>query len=443
VELRDLIVTPLLLICIYVVAYLVRPKVTDPTIRKYFLPALSVRIIGALAVGFIYQFYYDGGDTFNYHTHGSRHVWQAFIESPEKGIKLLFSDGSDETGIYKYSSRMLFFKDPTSYVIVRIAAVFDLITFSSYSATAVLFSLLSFIGLWLLFITFYRMKPHLHGWFAAGILFVPSVIFWGSGLLKDTITMAALGAATYSCFEIFNKRRLNFNLGILLALSLYVLYKVKIYILLTFLPAGILWIFFYHITNIRSAALRYMLFPFVIIACVALGYLAVVKASEDNPKYSIAMISKTAQITAYDIRYWTGRDAGSGYSLGELDGTWESMVRLAPQAINVSLFRPYIWEVRNPLMLLSAFESIALLGLTLYVIFRARLKLVKAITDPTVLFCLTFSVLFAFAVGISTFNFGTLARYKIPLLPFYVMALVLILDQVNKERKEVAFDITE
>ena len=88
-ELRDLIVTPLLLIIVYWAAYLIRPLVTDDVNRVYFFPALSVRILGALAVGFIYQFYYDGGDTFNYHTHGSRHIWEAFMDSPENGLKTI------------------------------------------------------------------------------------------------------------------------------------------------------------------------------------------------------------------------------------------------------------------------------------------------------------------------------------------------------------------
>jgi hypothetical protein len=440
VELRDLIVTPLLIISIYIGAYMLRPLLTDQFTRRYFFPALTLRIIGSLALGLIYQFYYDGGDTFNYHTHGSRHIWNAFMESPQAGLKLLFSNGVDQVGIYKYSSKMIFFGDSSSYFIIRTAAVFDLLTFSSYSATAVLFSLVGFIGLWLLFITFYQMYPNLHRWFALAILFIPSVIFWGSGLMKDTITIAALGLATYACFQLFVRHNIRLYLLILLLMAMYVLYIVKIYILLTFLPAVIIWIFMSHLSRIRSVVLRYMLFPFLVSLCVVLCYFAVLKAGEDNPKYSLEMISKTAQVTAYDIRYWTGREAGSGYSLGELDGTWESMLKLLPQALNVSLFRPYLWEVRNPLMLLSALESITLLMITIYAIFSARLKIFRALLDPVVLFCLVFSLSFAFAVGISTFNFGTLVRYKIPLLPFYATALVLLLHHVNRERKVEVFD---
>ncbi|MEJ0034455.1 MAG: hypothetical protein WDO15_30850 [Bacteroidota bacterium] len=52
-------------------AYLLRKKLCDDINYRYYFPALTVKIIGALAVGFIYQFYYAGeGDTFNYHTRG-------------------------------------------------------------------------------------------------------------------------------------------------------------------------------------------------------------------------------------------------------------------------------------------------------------------------------------------------------------------------------------
>jgi hypothetical protein len=176
---------------------------------------------------------------------------------------------------------------------------------------------------------------------------------------------------------------------------------------------------------------------------IGFAYYTIVKVGEDDARYSISKISETAKVTAYDIRYWSGRDAGSGYVLGELDGTIGSMVRLAPQAINVSLFRPYIWEVRNPLMLLSAIESLCLLAFSIYVIAKKRAYFFRAFSNANVLFTMIFSILFAFAVGVSTFNFGTLARYKIPLLPFFLVALILILDYSKSDKKLSEFESKE
>lgn len=438
-ELRDFIVTPLVLILVYVVAYLVRPRVTDHVTRKYFFPALTVRVLGALALGFLYQFYYSGGDTFNFHTHGSRHIWEAFMDSPITGIKLLLADGVYPEGSYRYASKIIFFHDPSSYFVIRIASLLDIITFSSYSATAVLFAVISFVGGWTLFIAFYQWKPELHFWQAIACLFVPSVVFWGSGLLKDTLTLAALGVMTFIVSS-FIQRKYSVSSIIIFIISFWVLFSVKKYILMCFIPALLIWYYGDRLFAIRSAVLKALLLPVVMGLLVTSGYYAVVLVGEDDPRYALENIATTARITAYDIGFYTGKDAGSTYDLGELDGTFSGMIAKAPQAINVALFRPYLWEVKNPLMLISALESFILVLLTVYIVFSSGLHFLKGSVRPVVIFCIVFSLTFAFAVGVSTFNFGTLVRYKIPLLPFYLLALIEIYFYVKSLRKLSEFE---
>jgi hypothetical protein len=442
-ELRDLIVTPVFLFLVYLLAYIVRPMVTDQVTRSYFIPALTLRMVGCLAVGVIYQFYYGGGDTFNFHTHGSRHIWEAFVDSPSKGMKLLFSDGKDVVGIYQYASKIPFFGDPSSYSVIRIAAFFDLFTFSSYSATALCFAIMSFGGGWMMFLSFYKSYNYLHRYLAWAILFLPSVFFWGSGLLKDSISLSAVCAATYIFREFFVFKKLRIKNIALLGLCLYIIYVVKIYILLCYLPAILLLGYAQAISNVKTPALRWLLIPLVIIAAMGSSYLVASQIGSGNQKYNLNALGNTAQITAYDIAFQTGRDAGSTYSLGALDGSFGSLVRLAPQAINVTLFRPYVWEIRNPLMLLSAVESFAFIIITTYAVFLFVVSRSRNLFNPDVIFCLLFSVVFAFGVGVSTYNFGTLSRYKIPLLPFYAVALVLLVNQSKRARKLEELDKTE
>ncbi len=439
-ELRDLVVTPLWLIILYVIAYVIRPYVTDGINRRYFFPALTVKMIGALAVGFIYQFYYHGGDTFNYHTHGSRHIWEAIMDS-SNGLSLLF--GGDDQGLYKYYSQIPFYYDKASFFIIRIAAFFDLLTFSSYSATAVLFAGVSFVGMWMFFKAFYEQFPHLHKWIALAAFFIPSVFFWGSGLLKDTITLACVGALTLAMKRILIDKKFQVGYIVLLLIGAFVIYSVKKYILLCFLPAAILWVYFGNLSKIRSLAMRILLVPFVVIVVAGSGYWAVLKTGEDDARYSLSKIPETARITAYDIAFQTGRGAGSTYTLGKLDGTFGNMISKAPQAINVALFRPYVWEAGNPLMMVSALESLIVFLFTGYVFFIRRYVLSKMLSDPNIIFCLVFSITFAFAVGISTYNFGSLSRYRIPLLPFYVMALALMFDYSKSERNVEVLEETE
>ncbi len=438
-ELRDLIVSPILIILILASAYFIRVKVTDSITKQYFFPALLLKMVGALTLGLLYQFYYDGGDTFNYHTHGSRIIWEAFGDSIGSGIKLLFSKGNE----YRYASRILFYGDSPSYFIVQLAAIFDLFTFSSYSATAVLFAVISFIGSWMFFLTFYQQYPQHHFKLAIASFFIPSVFFWGSGILKDTVTLACLGIATFQIYKLFIKQQIRMGPIFLLFLSFFVIFSVKKFILQAYLPAAIIWVIAFRFYTIKSVMLRLLVVPFSIGLVVFAAYYSVVKVGEGDQKYSVDKIAQTAQITAYDIGFYTGRDAGSGYSLGELDGSFNALLEVMPAAINVSLFRPYLWEVRNPLMLLSAVESFVVLVLCVVMLVKKKQRVLSAMLEPNVLFCLVFSFTFAFAVGVSSFNFGTLARYKIPLLPFLLTALLLVLSKSKSDRKVDELEETE
>ena len=120
---------------------------------------------------------------------------------------------------------------------------------------------------------------------------------------------------------------------------------------------------------------------------------------------------------------------GSGYTLGSSnDFTTMGLVTRSPQAVWVALFRPYLWESTNVVMFISGFENIILLLLTVFVIaktgiFRFWRIILK---DPYIFFSVVFVLAFAFAIGISSYNFGTLVRYKIPLIPYFLSALVII-----------------
>lgn len=439
-ELRDFIVTPIVILLVFGIAFLVRSFFTDDVTRRYFIPGLSLRIFGALMVGFIYQFYYNGGDTLAYHTHGSRIIWEAFMDEPVKGLQLLTADGNHHPSTFEYSSKIWYFKDQQSYAVIRFTTILDLLTFSSYSATAVLFAVISFVGSWLLFQTFYPAYSGSHRGLAISCFFIPSVFFWGSGIFKDTLTLTALSVATFYLHSFFIRGRISWVAILAIVISFWVIYSIKIYILLCFLPAAIIWIFSSRLSHIKSTVIRILLIPFVIVVVGLLGYYAVQKVAEDNPKYNLSRIAETARITAYDIRYWTGKDAGSGYSLGELDGSIESLIRHAPQAVVVSLFRPYLWEVENPLMTLSALEGLILLIFTVSIVILSGLRILKYFGRPDILFCLVFSIMFAFAVGVSTFNFGTLSRYKIPALPYYGLALTLIYSCSRSYRRVLTYD---
>ena len=155
-------------------------------------------------------------------------------------------------------------------------------------------------------------------------------------------------------------------------------------------------------------------------------------------RYSLTNVARTSYITSSYIAGVSG-DEGSAYSLGDLDPSIGGMLKKFPLAVNVTLFRPYIWETRKPIQFLNAIEAFMFLYVTLKVIFSVGLlKTWSTIKeDPTIQFCLIFTLVFSFAVGISAGNFGALSRYRIPCLPFYAIALVLIYYRHHPTSKNI------
>ena len=443
---QDIIVTPLLIIMIFLISLIIYPKSSDRLTRGYFYPALIVKIIGAIALGFIYQFYYKTGDTFTYFNNGSYYLYKAFQDSPAKGLSLIFSRaGHYAVGTYDYSSKIIFFKDPASFFVIKIAGIFDLITFHTYSATAIFFAIFSFSGSWAMYMAFYRLFPRLHLQLALAIFFIPSVFFWGSGLMKDSLTFGALGWATYAFIQIFIRRESVITGIIILLFSFYIIYVVKIYILLCFIPSLLIWLYVKYISFIRNMVLRAMLLPFILAIIVVAGYYSIIKISAENTRYNLSSISETAEATAKWISFVSNTEGGSTYTLGDYDFSPAGLARKSYKAIWVTLFRPYLWESRNAVMIFSALESFIFLVITLYVFFISGPVNVSRIiiSKPIVIFCLVFSLSFSFAVGISTYNFGSLARYKIPMMPFYMIALILIYYYSKKPKKLLRLETAE
>jgi len=123
-------------------------------------------------------------------------------------------------------------------------------------------------------------------------------------------------------------------------------------------------------------------------------------------------------------------EVGSAYDIGEFTPTIGGFLEKIPVAISFTLYRPFIWESSNVVMLLAALESSVILGLTIYALLRTRIIGFFAIImkDRLIFFCILFTILFAIPIGIASGNYGTLVRYKIPCLPFYLAAIFMIIN---------------
>ena len=404
-SIEELMISPFYLILIYIFAWLYRKKFEGQSMQIYFMPALHLRIIGCVLSIMMYQYYYQGGDMFAY-LWGASLMNEIFWEDFGIGLDFMTCQPDTIPGevSYRYSSYV--FRHYSSLLVCQIGGFLSIFTFGSYLTVSLLLAFLSFLGCWKIYEVFQELFPSQERGLAYAILFIPSVFFWGSaGLMKDTVTLAALGYLTWSTYHIFIKRKHLVKSLIYVGISLFILFSIKIYIAIAFLPAIASWIILTYQKKIKSESTRTIMKPILVIGAIIISMILLQLVSQEGGKYSIDNVIEYSMVMQQDHYYRAG---GSVYSLGKIDPSLLGIIQVIPAAINVTLFRPYIWEATSPFHFLSAFEGLVTFIITIYVFIKVGIikTLVTIIKEPTVLFCLIFALVFSFAVGLSAYNFG-------------------------------------
>jgi hypothetical protein len=316
---------------------------------------------------------------------------------------------------------------PGNFFVPRLGILPSLVFFNSYLCICFCFMMFSLGGAIRLFKAFYYYYPSSKRELALAILFLPSVGFWSAGFLKDTICFGCVGFIIYGILNIFIRKRKLVSSLFWVALSSYLLFTIKTYIFLVLLLALTIWIFAETNRLIRDKTLR-QVFAFMTFAIgIAAGFFLVqyFTSLETLKQYQLDNIVSSAenQRNNFFVIDQQLNQQTSYYSINA-----SNPVLLVLNSIGATFFRPFPWEIRSAAAVLSAMEALAFLLLTVNLFFKKGIAMPfrQIFKDPRILLCFVFAIVFAIGVGAATANFGTLSRYKIPSMPFYMIMLLLL-----------------
>jgi hypothetical protein len=434
----DFILFPLYVFIFHLIFAAQRKNIKDPLLKKYQKHGFWIRVFSSAAFTVFFVYLTPGDSTSLYYPEGY-HIYKLVLKDPVNNLHLIFTSGNnyDETLLLD-ANNMGAFSLESNFLVTRLVAVLSFFTFGKYLLINLCFSMLSYSGVWRLYKFFYEHYPHLHKKMAIAIIYLPTFIFWSSGVLKDPICTCMLGWLTYSLYCVFEKRKSVIKNAAIAIASAYILYIVKVYIVICYLP---FFIFYLVLTNIKMLknTIAKLTFGFMLLSGGVYGLFALADTfKEELGFFAIDKISESVKVQQTNFINMSDA-AESSFSLGvTYDGSLASLVKMIPAAVIATFFRPFLWESKKLSTLLSSAESLALMLLTLYVFLKAGpLKFFSILfTDVMIFFCFFYSVVFAIFVGATTLNFGTLVRYKIPCLPFYIIAVFLIMDAIPKKKNE-------
>jgi len=418
---------------IFTALWFYRHSKADDTIYKWFLKGFIIKIFGGVFFSLIFVYYYKFGDSFEYYK-GAVMLGNTFLSSPSDYFELLLSESSHNHVGYlrQYTDSLAYSDSAEEWFMVKLISPLAVLTFNSYLTINLFMSVISFFGSWKLFKVFSEILPNHNNYAFLASFLIPSMIFWGSGLMKDTLTLAGINYMIYVLY--FGVVKGEFKIAYLFGLFFwtYIVFTLKSYIVIAFFPTVMLTFYFKYKISINSQFLRLLSTPAILLILIAIGFFSLKSLSENSGKYS----SDKLEGRVKGFHSWHTSQGGSTYSLGDIEYSVTGTLKKMPAALNVTFFRPYLWEARNVVVMLGALESLILFSLFIYVFIKTKFNPFKILKDTLLLKSLVaFVLIFGFAVGFTSYNFGALGRYKMPVMSLFTFIIFYLIINIKHENK--------
>jgi hypothetical protein len=464
---------------------------------KWISIILLIKIIGCYAY---YRFYFSGnangpqGDSYDTLT-GSNIMFQAIYENPLDYIKMLFGIHSElETdALYNpYFDKIndwsqakpadnFFLNDNRTSV--RFHAFIRLFSFGNYAVHALSMIIVSFSGQFAFYKTFKSYFPQKEKLLMAIIFFVPSVLFWSSGVLKEPLALCLMGFFLYSFFKLFIHHQYHLKTIFCLIVTVLSFVVLKPYILMLLILPLIVFVLVQKL-QVKKVALCYAISLMTIfsVSLITLKFVfhkdviktIVVRQNDfinlskggiffinttnyvrlnpnDTNQYTYVDAEKTTcKIKPHTkLMYWKINNnndtifvndnqdtsvyrfvsscmpAGSAISMQRLTYSVSSFAKLLPIALYNVIAKPFFYDSHSSSELVASLENLCyILFFICCFVFHTR----KPIDKNMLYLCISIAITAFLLIGLTTTVMGAIVRYKVPFIPFLLMIPLLYLD---------------
>jgi hypothetical protein len=397
----------------------------DPRDRRLAMVAFGVHILASFAHWGIVQTVYFGSDVFGYVAYGAqlaRLMELDFVRfAPEVVKYAVHAEPNFPFEVYGVGT--------STGTMTALAGFAALVAGPSMIALC----LVTTVGSWVGQVCLYRVAreelPAADRTAAAvGLLFVPSVLFWGAGLDKEGLVIGFFGVLVLSMYRLLRNRSLPHLAGV--AFGGLGVGMLKAYTLFAFVVAVAAALYADRAWRGGGAIRIRPTYLLLAVGLAAAGLLAMGTVFPEFEPTTIAERLADAQGN------WVGQsETGSVAMVGSAQArSLTQQLTFVPLALVNVLLRPALFEAKNATMALASVENTLIL-LGILSIFRrsSRAGAVEALLRaPLLVFCTVFVLTFGTGVGLATSNLGALSRYRMPMMPFYVATLLVLRARVRE-----------
>lgn len=409
------------LLVVFAVAFLVYQRQSE-RIRKYFFVGFFYKLCAGIALGLVYTYYYKVGDTFSYFDDGV--LLADFAQNNFPSYLNFIWRTNENVEVWKN----LTFQDERSLFLVKIVSLLCLLTSNNYWLISIYFSFASFVGAWILVTAIAKNYPRYINAGLVSFLFLPSAVFWTSGLIKESLAMAGLYFLSALVVKIWNQNKAIFIECLGAVLAAWILWNLKYYYLAVFLPVAS-----------TAVVARLFVLPYLKLK-TQYGKLLVWLGIFLIPLFVVSLLhpnfypERFLEVIVENNRAFNNiSDPADLIHFSDLQPTVSSVVRNSPQALLSGILRPFIWEAGTLFQFIIAVEN-TILFLAIFTSIFAWTKLKgndKLFSASIILYIILLCVFLA----LSAPNFGTLSRYRVGFLPFLAFLSLIENPLFNRLRR--------
>ena len=206
---------------------------------------------------------------------------------------------------------------------------------------------------------------------AYAVLYTPSIWFWGSGLMKDSICLGAVGFIVSILYKNIVKKQISFREWVLLPFLILLVYSIKSYIIIVLLMSVMAVIFVRYVWQLKNILVR-----IGVITLFLMTSGLVITFSDFSTEINDIVEESYSQVQTFQKSYQDSQNedetSKAAFELGKVDATLSGMLLKSPGVIFSCLFRPFLWESKKIIILFTSLESTLLLLSTIFLLFKTR-----------------------------------------------------------------------
>lgn len=336
--------------------------------------------------------------------------YQLLMNDPKEYFSNIFKSPYSNGYTNIFDSYSSYWNDLRNNLVIKFVSVLDIFTRGNYYVNSIFFSVIGFFGHIALYRVFIQLFADKRWLVLIGCFLLPSMLFYSSGMHKDSIIFFAVGMVSYLVFDSLNRKLYSFRRILAICCCLLLIFLIRNFILLAMLPALIA----FFISSIKKwSPFRTFVITYFITGILFFNLHSVF------PSFNLP---ETIAKRQWDFKNqpWAGVGTTDIY-LNTLYPNFRSFVNNTPQALNHSMMRPYITETYTKTLIPFALELLLYQALMiLFLLFRKK----NGPVHPFILFGLFFTLVVFINIGYTIPNLGSIIRYRSLYLPFLITPLL-------------------